>query len=791
MKKTILYPLLTILLLVSCGRKTDNSKVLWSYDSQIEKKVESTLKKMTLDEKIGQMLQLNLPVIGHTDRSGKFIIDEEKLEEVIGKYKVGSLLNNPQNVPPTPNEWYAIVKKVQDKSMEVMGIPCLIGLDQNHGTTYTSGGTLFPQNINIGATFNTEVAFDAAQITAYETRASNVPWTFCPTLDLSRNQLWPRCWENFGEDAYVNSAMAQFAVMGFQGINPNSVDNQHISVSLKHYIGYGVPVSGKDRTPAVISPMELREKYFAPYLAGIHAGALNIMVNSGMVNGVMTHANHELLTVWLKDELGWDGMILTDWADIDNLYTRDKVAKDKKEAIKMAINAGIDMSMDPYSLQFCDLLKELVNEGEVPMSRIDDAVRRILRMKYRLGLFDTPVVNPSDYPDFGSQKHADAALHAAEESMVLLKNDGTLPLKKGTKILLTGPNANSMRCLDGGWSYSWQGDIADMCAAQYNTIYEAMVNKFGADNVILEQGVRYTRGATFEAEAKPEIEKAVAAARKADVIVACIGENSYCETPGNISDLTLSKNQRDLVKALAQTGKPIVLILNEGRARIIADIEPLANAIADIMLPGNYGGDALANLLAGDANFSGRLPFTYPKEVHSLITYDYKPCQEVDKMEGAYDYDAVVSVQWPFGYGKSYTTFKYSNLKYDRMINKPVNPPYPPEFTADNLLSFSVDVTNTGSVVGKESVLLFSSDLVASVSPDVRRLRKFTKIELEPGETKNVQIVIPASDLAFVGSDGKWILEEGDFRIQVGTETITVNCSQTHKWDTPNIPIIQ
>lgn len=784
MRKTSFLPVLSVILLTACNQ-TAKSPLNYSYDRDIEKRVEATLKQMTLDEKIGQMLQLNLPVIGHNDpTTGQFIIDDDKLEEVIGKYKVGSLLNNPQLIPPTPQEWQVIVKKIQDKSMEVMGIPCLIGLDQNHGTTYTSGGTLFPQNINLGATFNRDVTFAAAQITAYETRASNVPWTFCPTLDLSRNQLWSRCWENFGEDAFVNASMAQAAVLGFQGLDPNHIGPKNISVSLKHYIGYGVPVSGKDRTPAVINPLELREKYFAPYLAGIRSGALNIMVNSGMVNGVMTHANHELLTVWLKEELGWDGMIITDWADIDNLYNRDKVAKDKKEAIKMAINAGIDMSMDPYSLQFCDLLKELVNEGEVPMSRIDDAVRRILRMKIRLGLFETPVVDHRDYPNFGSVQHADVALHAAEESMVLLKNDGILPLKKGTKILVTGPNANSMRCLDGGWSYSWQGDMADICAADHNTIYEALVNKFGADNVILEQGVKYTRGATFEAEAKPEIEKAVAAARKADVIIACIGENSYCETPGNITDLTLSQNQRDLVKALARTGKPIVLILNEGRARIIADIEPLANAITDIMLPGNYGGDALANLLAGSVNFSGRLPFTYPKEVHSLITYDYKPCQEMDKMAGAYDYDAVVSVQWPFGYGKSYTTFKYSNLRVSKYQGEPGDDT---NFTADDQLVIQVDVTNTGSVSGKESVLLFSSDLVASVSPDVRRLRAFNKIELDPGQTKTVTFYLWTKDLAFVGADGKWILEAGEFRIQIGTETIILNCTETHKWDTPNI----
>ncbi len=778
MRKSILFTALAALTIVSCKPKNESTKLYWCYYDPIEDKVEAVLKKMTLDEKIGQMLQLNLPQVGHTERNGKFVVDDDKLEEVIGKYKVGSLLNTPQTVPPTPQEWSVIVKKIQDKSMEVLGIPCLIGLDQNHGTTYTSGGTLFPQNINMAATFNRSATRRAAEITAYETRASNVPWTFCPTLDLSRNQLWSRCWENFGEDAFLNAAMGALAVEGFQG-NPNGIDKYHISVSLKHYMGYGVPVSGKDRTPAVINPMELREKYFQPYLAGISAGALNVMVNSGMVNGVMTHANHELLTVWLKEETGWDGMIITDWADIDNLYNRDKVAKDKKDAIRQAINAGIDMSMDPYSLEYCDLLKELVEEGAVPMSRIDDAVRRILRMKVRLGLFEQPFMNLEDYPDFGSAGHAEVALHAAEESMVLLKNDGILPLKKGTRILLTGPNANSMRCLDGGWSYSWQGDMADICAAQYNTIYEALVGKFGAENVILEQGVKYTRGATFEAESKPEIEKAVAAARKADVIIACIGENSYCETPGNITDLTLSKNQRDLVKALAATGKPIVLVLNEGRARIIADIEPLANAITDIMLPGNYGGDALANLLAGDANFSGRLPFTYPKEVHSLITYDYKPCQEVDKMAGAYDYDAVVSVQWPFGQGKSYTTFKYSNLKADR-----------DRIVADGIIRFTVDVTNTGSVAGKESVLLFTSDLIATVSPDVRRLRQFDKVELAPGETKTVALDVPMNDFAYVGPDGKWILEEGDFKIQVGTETMTLNCPETHRFEAPNIHYI-
>lgn len=765
-----------MIVLAACTPKGVKNPVIPA-DAEIERRVESKLKSMSLEEKVGQMTQLNITNLGHNDpKSGKFILDDDKLERVFGKYKVGSILNNPSSVPPTHREWSEIIATIQKWSMNSMGIPCIIGLDQNHGTTYTSGGTLFPQNINLAASFNTEAARRAAEITAYETRASNVTWTFCPTLDLSRDQRWPRAWENFGEDAFLNAAMGASATLGFQGENPNHVDSRHIAVSIKHYMGYGVPVSGKDRTPAVIAPNELREKHFAPYLAAIKAGALTVMVNSGMINGVMTHANHELLTVWLKEQTGWDGMVVTDWADIDNLYKRDMIAKDKKEAIMLAINAGIDMSMDPYSTDFCDLLLELAREGKVPMSRIDDAVRRVLRLKFRLGLFDELLTDPDNYPLFASSSHAEFATEAAEESMVLLKNRGILPLKSGTKILLTGPNANSMRTLNGGWSYSWQGDMADFCAAQHNTIYEAMVNKFGANNVILEQGVTYNNRGSYWQENSPEIDKAVRAAAKADVIVACIGENSYCETPGNLSDLTLSENQRNLVKALAKCGKPIVLILNEGRARIISDIEPLADAVVDIMLPGNYGGDALANLLHGDANFSGRLPFTYPKEVHSLITYDYKPCQEMDAMEGAYNYDAVVSVQWAFGYGKSYTEYEYSDLRVDKS-----------SFLHSDSITFSVDVKNVGNMAGKESVLLFSRDMVASISPDIRRLRAFTKIALEPGESKRVILKIAASDLAFVGADGKWILEEGDFRIQVGNQVLEIAAKETYKWDSPNI----
>ena len=547
---------------------------------------------------------------------------------------------------------------------------------------------------------------------------------------------------------------------------------------MKHFMGYGVPVSGKDRTPSSITLQDMREKHFAPYLEMVRNGALSVMINSAMNNGLPFHANYELLTQWLKQDLNWDGMVVTDWADINNLYSRDHIAKDKKEAIKLAINAGIDMSMDPYSWDFCTLLKQLVEEGEVPMSRIDDAVARVLRMKYRLGLFETPYYDFNDFPLFGSKEHAAAALQAAEESIVLLKNNDMLPLAKGKKLLITGPNANSMRTLNGGWSYSWQGDKADLeqCGAPYNTILEAFTNKFGAENIIYEAGVTYKQGGNWWDENEPEIEKAVAAAAGADVIVACIGENSYCETPGNLTDLMMSANQRKLVKALAQTGKPIIIVLNEGRPRIMADIEPLAKAVVHVMLPGNYGGDALANLVAGDANFSGKMPFTYPKQINSLITYDYKPCEHIGKaMEGAYNYDAQVNVQWAFGYGLSYTTYAYSNLRADKT-----------QFTADDLITFTVDVKNTGSVAGKESVLLFSSDLVASLTPDNRRLRNFEKVALQPGETKRVTLRIKGSDLAFVGYDGKWTLEAGDFRIQVGDQVLNITCTATKKWSEPN-----
>ena len=822
MKRSFLFFVLGLIVTSASAQKPAIPR-----DAALEAKIEKTLSKMTLDEKIGQMLELNLDVMGKMtvenakvdrekvrsvlqqygrsdaeidamvkmtdqeiiDKLGSFPVDiykgetkrvwklnEAMLDTLISKWKVGSILNAPGSSAATMDQWQQWIRQIQAKSMKYLGIPDIYGLDHNHGVTYTQGGTLFPQPINLGASFNTELAFRGAEITAYESRAANCPWVYNPVVDLSRDPRWPRVYESFGEDAIVNAKMVAAEIKGYQGEDNNHIDRFHVGTSTKHYFAYGAPWTGKDRTPAYLAPQMIREKYFEPFKAAALAGTLTMMVNSASINGVPVHASYEYLTKWLKEDLQWDGFLVTDWADINNLYSREKVAKDKKDAIRIAINAGIDMSMDPYSVEFCILLKELVNEGKVPMTRIDDAVRRILRAKYRLGLFDEPNTGGKGFEKFGSEEFAQASLKAAEESEVLLKNESILPLAKGKKILLTGPNANQMRCLHGGWSYTWQGSRAENLAEKYNTIYEALCNKYGKENVILEQGVTYNENGAYYDENEPEIDKAVAAAAKADVIIAAIGENSYTETPGNLTDLWLSENQRNLVKALAKTGKPIILVLNEGRPRLIADIEPLAKAVVDILIPGNYGGDALANLLAGDANFSAKLPYTYPREINSLNTYDYKVSEEVGTMAGAYNYDAKVSLQWPFGYGLSYTTFEYSNLKVDKA-----------QFTADDILTVSVDVKNTGSCAGKEAVLLYSSDLIASIVPDNKRLRDFTKISLSAGETKTVTFKLPANKLAFVGADGHWTLEEGDFILKIGNQTVPTVCTQTKIWDEPNI----
>ena len=738
-------------------------------DKAVEAKVESVLKKMTLEEKAGQLVQLNISTLEDETREA---IDPAKLDKIIGQYKVGSILNVMHDAAHTLEETAAMVRQIQEKSMEAIGIPCIYGLDMIHGASYISEGSLYPQEINLAATFNRTFARQMGRAMAYETRASQVPWVFSPVMDLGRDPRWPRLWESFGEDPYLQAEMAREETIALQGEDPNHIDQEHVAVSIKHFMGYGVPATGKDRTPAYIAENDLREKFFAPFLACFRAGALTAMVNSASINGIPTHANALLLSGWVKEQLNWDGMLVTDWADIDNLYVRDHVAADKKEAVALGINAGIDMIMDPYDPECCTAIIELVKEGKISEARLNDAVRRVLRLKVRLGLFENPLWE-HEYPEFASEQFARESYAAALESEVLLKNNGILPLPEHKKIFVTGPNANSLRALNGGWSYTWQGN-ADNYVPQYNTILEALQARF--PYVTYEPGVVYNETPmAWQYEDASGIARAVAVARKADVIVACVGENSYCETPGNDDDLNLSAGQKKLVKELAGLGKPIVLILNEGRPRLIGDIEPLAAAVVDVMLPSNYGGDALAALLSGDENFSGKLPFTYSKHTAALHTYDYKVSEHRETMEGSYNYDAIMDVQWPFGHGLSYTSYAYTNFKVAGDT-----------FKNGDVLKVSVDVTNTGKRAGKESVLLYSSDLVASLIPDVKRLRGFEKVALEPGETKTVTFELPASELAFVGADGRWRLEAGEFRISCGGLGQLVRCTETYIWDTPN-----
>ena len=554
MKKSLIL-LSAALLAAACAPKGPQAIPT---DKAVEAKVEKVLKGMTLEEKAGQLVQLSINTLEDDTHEA---LDPAKLDKIIGRYKVGSILNIMDDRSHSREHTAAMVRQIQEKSMEAIGIPCIYGLDMIHGATYLTDGSFYPQEVNLAATFNREYARMMGRAMAYETRAAQVPWVFSPVMDLGRDPRWPRIWESFGEDPFLQAEMAREETLAIQGDDPNHIDLEHTAVSLKHFMGYGVPVSGKDRTPAIIAENDLREKFFAPFLACFRAGALTAMVNSASINGIPTHANALLLSGWVKGQLNWDGMLVTDWADIDNLFQRDHVAADKAEAVAMGINAGIDMIMDPYDPECVDVIVDLVKNGRISEARLNDAVRRVLRLKVRLGLFDKPVWDHA-YPEFGSEQFAKESYAAALESEVLLKNEGVLPLKEGVRILVTGPNANSLRTLNGGWSYTWQG-AADDYAPQYHTILEALQKRFPGQ-VSYEAGVRYLPGNDWQAEDASDIAKAVAAAHRADIIIACMGENSYCETPGNMDDLNLSALQKKLVRDLSATGKPIVLILNEG-----------------------------------------------------------------------------------------------------------------------------------------------------------------------------------------------------------------------------------
>jgi len=749
-----------LILFIAIIAMPSKSKAQQVKDPAIDAKVNALVKQMTLEEKVGQMAQVSIESLGKI-RNGNFVFDQDTFKKAVIQYKIGSILNTPglQNA----QQWNNIIQEIQNAAKQTrMKIPVLYGLDDNHGVNYVAGATLFPQEIGQAATWNPELIYNAGVITAYESRAASVPWTYSPVLDLGTNPQWPRIWEDYGEDPYLSSRMGVAFVHGVQ--DPLGSKDKLV-VSLKHYMGYSDPKTGHDRTDAWIPENYLREYHLPAFRACVDANARTVMVNSALINGIPTHINKHVLTDILKDELGFTGFIVSDWQDIENVYRRDHITKDIKGAIMLAINAGIDMSMIPYNYkEFCTDLIALVKEGKVSMSRINDAVTRILRVKEELKLFETPMTYLKDYPKFGSAEFEKASYNTAAESITLLKNsNNVLPLPKNAKVLVTGPNANSMRTLNGGWTYTWQGERTDEYAQKYNTILEAVQKKFGPANVLYERGVSYNSVGKYYEDSIVDMDAAVKAAANVDYILLCIGENNYTETPGNLNDLTLSHNQLLLAKAMIKTGKPVIFILNEGRPRIFNEVESSAAAVIDVYLPSNFGGDALADILTGDVNPSGKLPITYPRFTNALATYIHKPSEGDGNPQGGDFYP-----QYQFGFGLSYTSFEYSNLS----VNKNV-------FSPGDTATIHVTVKNSGIRDGKEVVELFASDLVASLTPDVKRLRGFEKIDLKAGESKTVTFRLPMKDLAYVNSNNKTELEAGDFKLQVANLNASFSVNKT------------
>ena len=758
--------IIILLLFFSC---TNQNSV-----SDIDKKADDILSKMTLEEKVGQMTQINLTVIakGPNKWSSSFPmeIDEKKANKALIDFKVGSVLNTINNTAQKPSVWFKNISKIQDIAMKNtnLGIPVIYGIDAIHGTTYTDGATMFPQQITTAASWNPENAYNMALVCAYETRASSIPWNFSPVLDLGLDPRFSRQFESFGEDPLMVERFGVEMIKGYQGLN-NDISNKYsVAACMKHFVGYHATISGKDRTPAYIPDNVLKEYHIEPFKKAIDAGAKTIMINSGLINGLPVHADYNLMINVLRNELGFEGVILTDWEDIRKLHDRDKVADSQKEAVKMAINAGIDMSMVPYEYEkFINNLKDLVNEGEVSIERIDDAVKRILKLKLELDLFENPVTNYEEYTDFGSKKHHQLAYKAASESITLLKNnDNILPIKGNPRILVAGPNGNNMRTLNGAWTYSWQGDLTDQFAGEFNTIYEAIANNYGKNNVKYVSGVSYKENGSYYDMVEDNINLAVREAKNSDYVVLCLGESTYTEKPGDLNDLTLHHLQLKLAKELAKTGKPIILILNLGRPRLISDIEALMSAVVNVYLPGNFGGDALSDIISGNVNPSGKLPYTYPLYPNSLLPYYYKPSEVQNNAQGAYNYVGEVNNLYDFGFGLSYSEFVYSNLK----INKE-------EFNSSDTIKVSVNIENTSEIDGFETIQLYSSDLYASITPDIKRLRDFSKVEIKAGETKTIIFDLPVDNLAFVNLNNDYIVEPGKFKLTIDklSKEITVN----------------
>jgi len=717
-------------------------------------KIEALLKQMTLEEKVGQMTQLTISMIV-SGQDQNIQIDPAKLDKAVGRYGVGSILNVADQAL-TADKWHEIIGKIQQAAKKTrLGIPVIYGIDSIHGPTYIRGGTLFPQEIGMAATWNPELMKRGSEISAMETRAAGIPWSFSPVLDIGRQPLWPRFYETFGEDPYLAKVMGVAFVRGFEGGDPSAPDR--VAASLKHYLGYSLSVNGRDRTPALIPENYLREYVLPPFDAAVKAGARTVMVNSAEINGTPGHINQHILKDILRDELGFKGFVVSDWEDIKKLVTVWRVAPNEKEATRMAVMAGIDMSMVPLDYSFADYLIALAKEGAVPQSRIDEAVRRILRVKFELGLFENAMPNPALKSKIGSEESRQASLQAAHESMTLLKNTGNLlPLRKDQKILVTGPTADSLISLNNGWTYVWQGSEPSLYPDR-PTIRRAIEAKAGAANVVYVPGTKISRlegspsnSTPTNIEAEVDIEAAVRAAATADVVVLCLGEGSYCETPGNIPDLTMGEPQRKLAQAIQATGKPVVLVLAEGRPRTLDRIADNAAAVLMAYNPGNEGGQAVADVLFGDVNPSGRLPFTYPRLPNALLTYDRKAFETE-----AFD-NAGIKPQFEFGDGLSYTTFSYKDLRLGAKT-----------ITKNDQLPVSVTVTNSGRRAGKEVVQLYVSDLVASLSPPRKRLKRFAKIYLTPGQSKTLTFRLGPDDLSFIGANNKPVLEPGEFEVTV------------------------
>ena len=733
---------LIIIYLTALGFNNETKK--FDASPVVAEKVKSLLSEMTLEEKVGQMTLITIEAVSEQQgtKDQHHVLDDKKLEEAIKKYQVGSIINV-FDVSHEIDYWHEIINKIQNFAVNEtrLKIPVLYGIDAIHGATYTKGSTLFPQGINMAATWNRKLVEKIGEITSYETRASGITWNFYPVMDIGRQPLWPRLWETYGEDVYLASQIGSSYIKGAQGNNIGAPDK--LATCLKHYVGYSFPVNGRDRTPSWISERMLREYFLPTFEAGISAGAPSVMVNSGEVDGIPTHSDYHLLTEILRGELNFKGIVVSDWEDIKRLYTRDKIAETPKEAVRIAVLAGVDMSMVPKDYSFYEYLLELAKEGSVPIRRIDEAVTRILTVKMELGLFENPFPDPEMKKKLACDEFTNVNLNAARESIVLTKNENNvLPLTKKVKVLVTGPTANMLSVMNGGWTITWQGNEESLYPKEKNTVLEAIREKIGLENV------SYVEGCSFDKDIN--IADAVKEAKGNDVVVLCLGEPAYCEGEGNITDLTLNSVQLELAKRIMATGKPVVLVMLEGRPRIISSIVDGAGAVLTAFLPGMEGGNALADIIFGDYSPVGKLSVTYPKYTNGNTTYDYKPIESFEPN--------VFDPQWAFGYGLSYTTFGYSNLKIDKA-----------EMKEDEELSISVDVTNTGNIASEEVVQLYLSDLYGSVSRPNKQLKGFDRISLNPGETKTVSFKINKEHLSFIGRENKRIVEPGEFEVTVNT----------------------